>query len=208
MNQTKELVLIGAGGHARSLLQAVAEQPAGYVAPAPAVSLELPWLGADDLFLETCSPDESRIAVAMVSGRDGSMALRRSILDRYSAYEFATVVAPTAWVAQSAVVGEGCQLMHGCFVNAATTLGPNCIVNTRAVVEHDCRLGSNVFVGPGAVICGNVTVGDDVFIGAAAAIRPGISICSGAVIGLGAAVVGDITEPGTYAGVPARKIRS
>jgi acetyltransferase-like isoleucine patch superfamily enzyme len=48
-------------------------------------------------------------------------------------------------------------------------------------------------------------MGDRVFIGAGAALRNGVRIASDVVIGAGAAVVGNIDEPGTYIGVPARR---
>jgi acetyltransferase-like isoleucine patch superfamily enzyme len=49
-------------------------------------------------------------------------------------------------------------------------------------------------------------IGNKVSIGSNATILP-VSICEGAVIGAGAVVTSDITEPGIYAGNPARKIR-
>ena len=50
---------------------------------------------------------------------------------------------------------------------------------------------------------GDVTLGDRVFVGANATIRNLVSVCSNVVIGAGAVVTKDITEPGTYVGVPA-----
>lgn len=49
-------------------------------------------------------------------------------------------------------------------------------------------------------------IGDDVSIGSNATIMP-VRICSRAVIGAGAVVTRDITEPGVYAGNPARLLR-
>jgi serine acetyltransferase len=46
-----------------------------------------------------------------------------------------------------------------------------------------------------------------VTIGTNAAVLPGINICDNVIIGAGAVVNKDITDPGTYVGVPARKIK-
>lgn len=53
---------------------------------------------------------------------------------------------------------------------------------------------------------GSVVIGKYCFVGAGVVIIPGIKICDEVIIGAGAVVVKDITEPGTYAGVPAKKI--
>jgi acetyltransferase-like isoleucine patch superfamily enzyme len=49
-------------------------------------------------------------------------------------------------------------------------------------------------------------IGNDVSIGSNATILP-VSVCAGTVIGAGAVVTKDITEPGIYAGNPAKLIR-
>ena len=80
-------------------------------------------------------------------------------------------------------------------------------VNTNATVEHDCRFGTNVHIGPGATVSGGVAMGDHTFVGAGAVVIHGVRIAAGCLIGAGAVVTGDLTEPGTYVGAPARRIR-
>lgn len=205
MRPSVPLILISAGGHARSVAEASrpAWKPAGYIAPERAtdpVLGGLEWLGADDSQL--CPTLNHPAIIAAGVGSDGNLRLRRKLIGIYSGADFATVVSPSAIVSPTASLGEGTVVMHRAVVNACTSVGRHCVVNTGAIVEHDCRLGENVFIGPGAVVCGGVTIGDDVFIGANATVRPGVSICSGAIIGMGAAVIADITIPGTYTGVP------
>ena len=50
-----------------------------------------------------------------------------------------------------------------------------------------------------------IAVGDRVSIGSNATLLP-VSICSDVVIGAGAVVTRDITEPGVYAGNPAKQL--
>lgn len=50
-------------------------------------------------------------------------------------------------------------------------------------------------------------MGNDVWLGANATVVQGVSVCAHVTIGAGAVVTRDIVEPGTYAGVPAVKIR-
>ena len=206
------LLLIGAGGHARSVAQACAPryEATAYADPTAATDPVLGGLvhAGDD---EACRAGrewaEMEAVITAGTASDGSLTLRRKLIDAYGERPYATIVSPSAFVAPTATLGKGTAVMHTAVVNACTETGRHCVINTAAVIEHDCRLGENVFAGPGAIVCGGVTVGNDVFIGAGAVLRPGIRVCDRAVIGLGAAVCGDITEPGTYAGVPARLIK-
>lgn len=200
----KKLVLVGGGGHARSLLAVIDDDipVAGYADVQPCADLDIPYLGTDSECIALLDADEYEVALTVVSGRDCSLAMRGRLIQLYHAFDMPLIIAPTAIVA-GCRIGPGSQLMHRAVVNAGTEIGRCCIVNTGAVVEHDCRIGTNVFIGPGAVICGGVEIGDNCYIGANATVRPGARICAGAVIGMGAVVVNDITEAGTYVGIPA-----
>jgi acetyltransferase-like isoleucine patch superfamily enzyme len=52
----------------------------------------------------------------------------------------------------------------------------------------------------------STVIGNKVSIGSNATILP-VSICDHVVVGAGAVVTKDITEPGSYAGNPARRLR-
>lgn len=100
----------------------------------------------------------------------------------------------------------------GCFLAAGAVVAPNAdlamcvIVNHHAVVDHDAVIGSFTHIAPGAVIGGDVRIGAHVLVGSGAVVMPGLSICERAIIGAGAVVCSDITQPGTYVGVPARRV--
>lgn len=92
-------------------------------------------------------------------------------------------------------------------VNPSAKIGKHCIINTGAIVEHDNVLGDYVHLSPNATLTGGATVGECTHIGAGASTKQVISITNNCVIGAGASVVKDITESGTYVGVPARKMK-
>lgn len=204
----RPIALIGGGGHALSLLDILpsSAKVAGYVDLAPVPSMPLGWLGDDAAFMADCAPDSTDIIVTLVSGADCSLRARRRVIDRYGRYGSPVTVAPSAIVSPSARLGGGPAVFHRATVNAATTAGAHCVINTGAIVEHGCTLGDNVFIGPGAVICGGVTIGDDTYIGAGVIIKPCVSIGAGVTVGAGAVVTADIPAAGTYAGVPARPL--
>ena len=94
--------------------------------------------------------------------------------------------------------------MAGAVINACASVGEHCIINTRAVVEHDNVIEDYVHISPNAALGGTVRVGEQTHIGIGASVRNNIEICEGCIIGAGAAVVKNMTESGTYVGVPAR----
>lgn len=205
MAKKKKLIIIGAGGHARSVIENAPENTfLGYVAPEPAaIAFGLPYEGDDGYIIANFNPDEFGIHLAIGFNDGCRLSLRRSIIERYKDFEAVTMISPSAIVTPNSVIEGGCAIMSRAVVNRSV-LGQHCVVNTGAVIEHDCHIGTNVFIGPGAIICGEVTLGDDVFIGAGAVIRNGVSVCASASVGMGAVVTHDITEPGIYVGSPAR----
>jgi hypothetical protein len=66
---------------------------------------------------------------------------------------------PTALVCKKVVFGEGLQVMPAAIVHNDVKIGDQCIIDTRALVEHDCVLQDGVEIGPGAVLCGRARVG-------------------------------------------------
>lgn len=196
---THPIALIGGGGHALSLLEALPAglEIAGYIAPAESAAMPLPWLGDDAAFRARYSPEDVELLCAFVYGGRPDLRLRARIIASYSAYTFASLVAPSAVVTPRSEIAGGCAVLHRAVVNRAR-LGQHCVVNTGAIVEHDCRIGDNVFIGPGAVLGGEVEVGCDSFIGLGARIRNGVRIGEGVTIGMGAVVTADVPEPGVY----------
>lgn len=119
---------------------------------------------------------------------------------------FGVAYHPTAEIGYGVQLGSMIMLGAKSVVNPLVKIGNGVIINTGAIVEHECIIGDFVHIAPGAVIAGNVNVGDNSFIGAGAVIKQGINICHDVLIGAGSVVVKDITQPGTYVGIPAKKI--
>lgn len=113
----------------------------------------------------------------------------------------------TALICKTVIYGEGLQVMPAAIVHNDVKIGDQCIINTRALVEHDCVLKDGVEIGPGAVLCGRVHVGKNSWIGANATINPRVIIGDNSIIGAGAVVVTDIPSNVVAVGVPAKVIR-
>ena len=102
--------------------------------------------------------------------------------------------------------GAGSMILAGAIVNSDAQIGAGVIVNSGAIIEHDCAIGDFCHLAPGCVLAGDTVLGARVFVGAGARIVNQARIAARTVIGAGATVIRDITEPGIYAGTPARRI--
>lgn len=204
----ERLILFGAGGHAKVVLDALlrgGRDVAGLIDDDPAATgrlvLGLPVLG-------TRAALATEWAGAAIVPALGVNAARAALLDwlRDTSQPLASAVHPAAIVGAGVELGGGSFLAAGAVVNSDTQLGEGAIVNTCASVDHDCRIGRAVHIAPGARLCGGVTVGDETLIGTGAIIIPGISIGARAVIGAGSVVIRDVPDGARIAGNPARAI--
>ncbi len=122
-------------------------------------------------------------------------------------HRLVTVMHPHASVSPHAVVAAGCFIAAQAVLAPGAHLGLGVIVNHGAVVDHDASVGAFAHIAPGAVLGGHARVGARVLVGAGAIVQPGRCVCDDVVVGAGAVVCADVTEAGTYVGVPARRIQ-
>jgi sugar O-acyltransferase (sialic acid O-acetyltransferase NeuD family) len=142
--------------------------------------------------------------VVCIGGTRGSERAKISRDLEDLGFEAITAVHDRAWIAETATLGPGCQVLALAGIGEYSMLGAFCIVNTNATVDHDCCLGSGVHVMPGATIAGEVQIGDYASIGSNATVLPRLSIGARAVVGAGAVVTHPVAQGATVVGCPAR----
>lgn len=139
----------------------------------------------------------------------GNAKIRRRLQEKYEVegISIVSLIHPNAQLPEEPlIVGTGSVIMANAVIQAGTILGKGVIVNSAASIDHECKIGDYVHIAVGAHLAGNVEIGNDTWIGAGAVVRNNICICENVTVGAGAVVVKDITQSGTYVGVPARKI--
>jgi sugar O-acyltransferase (sialic acid O-acetyltransferase NeuD family) len=205
------VVIIGSGGHAKVVIEAIRASEGieivGLIDPSPAAPylLGLPVLGGEDILPRLRTQGIAGAVVAL-----GGNALRHRVGAKIEDLGFSliSVVHPSAFVSPSARLGKGVVVMARAVVGTETTIGSLAVVNTGAVLDHDNRLGLAAHIAPGCALAGNVWVGQRTLVGVGSAVRPGIRIGADAVIGAGSAVVADVPDGLTVAGAPARPLRA
>lgn len=121
-------------------------------------------------------------------------------------WPIATLISSTATIGIGSVISPGCFIAHHAHVGPMTTIGKGTVINTGAIVEHDCAIGDFTHISIGAIVAGRSTVGHFCSVFAGSTIIDSLNICNEVIIGGGAVVISDIQESGVYVGVPAKRL--
>lgn len=206
----RPLVIVGAGGHGREMLDIVdargrRREFAGFVDDADLTVVALERLAARSAEVAGGVEWLVRAGLDYVVGI-GSSAARRDIVRRLAgaAGRPVTLVHPTASVGSVPRLGEGVVIGAHATITTNVVLGHHTHVNVGCAVQHDSQLGDFVTVSPGVFINGDVVIGSDVFLGTGAIVTRGTTIGDGATIGAGAVVLGDVAPGDLVLGVPGR----
>ncbi|HAE41089.1 MAG TPA: UDP-3-O-(3-hydroxymyristoyl)glucosamine N-acyltransferase [Candidatus Riflebacteria bacterium] len=117
-----------------------------------------------------------------------------------------TFIGPFVEIQKGVKIGDNCKIQSHSFVCELVSIGNN------TVVAHGVMFINDLFAQGGPAngkkeLWKKTLIGNNVSIGSNATILP-VEICDNVVIGAGSVVTRSITEPGIYAGNPAKKLRS
>lgn len=207
MMNNKNLILVGGGGHCKSVID-VAES-AGYnikgILDLPELVgttvLGYPIIGTDNQISEYVNDAVFIVTVGHI--KDALLRIRLHHEIKNLAGKLATIIASTAYVSKYAKIGEGTVIMHNALINADSKIGQGCIINTFANIEHDAEIGDFCHISTGTMVNGNCKVGSETFVGSQSVLSNGVEIISGCLIGAGSFVRKNITKKGVYSGNPA-----
>lgn len=201
----KDVIIIGTGGHAKVIADIVlcaGDNLVGFLTKESEIDTFVgrPVLGSD--------VDYQKYADHYFVIAIGNADVRERIAAQMDDVKWYTAVHPSAVISElDTAIGEGSVIMANAVINPCARVGKHCIINTSAVVEHDNVIADFAHISVGAKLAGTVTVGKKTWVGVGATVSNNLSICDNCMIGAGAVVVKDITEAGTYVGVPAVKVK-
>ena len=206
----KKLLLIGGGGHCRSVLDSVLSlheyDEIGIVDYTNTSVNGVPVVGQDEDLpnLHKAGWTDAFITVGSI----GDAKLRRRLYEMVSDIGFAVPVIedPSAIIAKDVILAAGCYVGKGAILNAGSSIGKAAIINSGAVIEHDCVIDEFAHISPGTVLCGQVVVGVNSHIGAGAVVRQQIKIGKDVLVGIGSVVVDDIPDHVKAYGNPCRVV--
>jgi sugar O-acyltransferase (sialic acid O-acetyltransferase NeuD family) len=191
-----KLALFGYGGHAREAACQIEQEVTFFVDDKYANDVAKP--------ISEFNPEEYMIIVAVADSKDRADIVAK--LPKETKYF--TFIHPSVHIMDDNIqVGVGSFIGANSILTTNIKLGNHALLNRGNHIGHDSVAGDFFSMMPNAVVGGNVSLGDNVYLGSCSNIREKINITSDVLIGMNAAVVKDITESGTYVGVPAKKIK-
>jgi sugar O-acyltransferase (sialic acid O-acetyltransferase NeuD family) len=200
---THSLIVQGAGGHAKVVLDCALAQ--GYTVECfyDPTSSKTTFYGIP-VRKEYQREDFPHAQVVIAIG-DNAVRKRMSGV---MFHPFGNIIHPSAMLSPHATVGQGNMIFHGVIVQAGAMISSHVILNTRAQIDHDCVVADFVHVGPGCVLTGNIHVGEGSFLGAGSTVIPGKKIGAWSIVGAGSVVIDDVPDNVVVVGNPARVIKN
>lgn len=139
----------------------------------------------------------------------GNEAIKKRIIE--SIYNprvhYATLIDPNVIMCKGSECGEGSYIFANCVLDINVKVGKHVFVSFNSSISHDTVLCDYVSVFPGGNVSGKVIVGESTVLGTGTKIIQGLCVSPNVMTGAGSVVVKDITEPGTYVGIPAKRIK-
>ena len=190
-----KLALFGYGGHAREAACQIEQEVTFFVDDKYANDVAKP--------ISEFNPEEYMMIVAVADSKDRADIVAK--LPKETKYF--TFIHPSVHIMDDNIqVGVGSFIGANSILTTNIKLGNHALLNRGNHIGHDSVAGGFFSMMPNAVVGGNVTLGDNVYLGSCSNIREKINITSDVLIGMNAAVVKNITQPGTYIGVPVKRL--
>lgn len=212
----RQIVIIGAGGHGREVLDifealngagaqydllGYVVEPA-YGAPGTVVN-ERPILGDFDWFAGRAKDVEAICAV-------GAPELRRRLVQRAreAGVRFCSIVHPSVVRTRWMTIGEGVVIAAGCVLTNQIRIGDHVHLNAGCSIAHDSVLENFAILAPGVHAAGGVIFEEGCNVGVGVSILPGRRIGRWSVVGGGSAVTADVPPNSTVVGVPGTVVKT
>ena len=190
-----KLALFGYGGHAKEVAAQIGQGVTFFVDDKYSNEVAKP--------ISEFDPSEYVMMVAVSDCTDRSVIVNKLPKET----EYFTFIHPTALILDDEIIiGEGSFIGANSILTTNIQIGNHAILNRGNHIGHDCIIGNYFSAMPGSIVSGNVHIGNGVYLGTNSSVIEKKYLLHDIVIGANSVVIRDITERGTYVGVPAKKI--
>jgi sugar O-acyltransferase (sialic acid O-acetyltransferase NeuD family) len=191
----KNIVLIGGGGHCKSVIDVIEQEDrfeiAGIVDKPDLLDSNV--LGysiiANDSDLSDLAKKYQYALITVGQIKSPELRIKLFNLAVEAGFILPSIVSPRAYVSKHAMIGKGTVVMHDALINANAKVGENCIINSKALIEHDAIIENHCHISTGAIINGSSVVENSTFFGSNSLTKESIVIKSRSVIGGGSVIL-------------------
>jgi len=207
-----KIVVIGGGGHALDVISTIKKNDdyeiIGYTDPfdkGPLLGVK--YLGSDDVLNDIFKEHKNCNAAIGIGIIDISNE-RQTLFDKFKKMgcKFPVIISKTAIVNEEVSIGEGSVIFDRAIINVRSKVGKFSIINYGAIIGHNCSIGDFVHISGGSIVAGGVEIGHNCIIGVGAKIIQNKKIINNCLLGVGSVTITDLLKPGTYFGVPSRRM--
>lgn len=205
----ENIILLGAGGHGRDVLDAARQQGhhvAGFLDEVQQLHgtfiNNVPVLGSLEWLLEH-RDHHAFIAV-------GSPAVKQkfaNFLSKHHLLYSPSIIHPRAYISDEAQIGIDNIILAGSVIQPQVTVHNHIYISTVCTLGHDVLVEDFVSIHPGVQIGGEVKLKVGCFVGIGATILPRLTLGEWSTVGAGAVVTKDVPPYTTVLGVPARIVK-
>ena len=179
----KNIVIIGSGGHANSLIDLIESSKKfkiiGYFDQKKNKKIKLKYLGNDS--------DLKNYKVkfaAMGVGLGLPPKKKIEIIRKYKKFgiNFPKLIHKFSYVSKTSIIEDGVQIFSGSIINTNSQIKSHSVINTGSIIEHDCYIGENSYICPGVIILGSCMIGKSTIIGSKNIILPKTNVINNSFI--------------------------
>lgn len=207
----KPLIIIGAGGYAKILIELVrlsglyrVEAVIGLESDSQDTILGEKILKGDKYIQEYLDKGINLVAIAI--GAYTSNKRRAEIFNYFQEQGFTVVslIHPSAEISPSVKIGAGAVINAGVIINSDVTIGDDVSIAPGTVIEHEAVINDHVLLSTASTIGAGSVIGNSALLGVASVIIPRVKVGANALVAAGAVVVSDIPDNSRVFGIPAK----
>jgi sugar O-acyltransferase (sialic acid O-acetyltransferase NeuD family) len=197
----REIILIGAGGHAKVIIAAARQ--AGRNVRAIYDDDGSRW---DQSVLGV--PIKGPISQSGSTGLPAVLAFDNPLDRKAMAIQldlpWATVIHPSAFINPSSRIGPGCVIMEAVVIQPSVQVGRHVVVSANATISHDSIVEDFVRLGPGVDLAGSVHIDEGVAIEVGGVVIPSVRVGKWTIVGPRGTVIRNVPDNVKVAGIPAK----
>lgn len=173
----RKIILIGAGGHAASCIDVIQQEKKFKILGLVDNNKKI---GSKFMGFKILGRDNDLIKLKKITkyafvaiGQVSTNPFRKKIFLNLKklGFDIPKIISPHSYVSKNAKVGKGSIVHHGVIINALANIGNNCIINSKALIEHRVKVGYHTHVSTGCIINGDTTIEPECFLGSRSVIR-------------------------------------
>nr|WP_299341988.1 NeuD/PglB/VioB family sugar acetyltransferase [Allomuricauda sp.] len=214
MPNRKNIVLIGAGGHAKVIMDIV-ERENKYVIVGLIDSfkkkgdkiLDYEIIGNENELSELMVEHNFDSGIIAIGNNWTRKIFHKKISTEHPDFKFVSAVHPKSIIGKNCVIGYGTVIMPGVVVNSDAVIKNFCIVNTSASVGHDSFMENYSSLAPKSALGGGVKIGKCTAVGMGAMVLQTLTIGDNCIIGACSLVNKNVSKGQMIYGVPGKVIR-